>query len=238
MPNPKLFLIANWKLHFSLKEATKWLDEFAKQQVLAEDVEVVICPSFPLLFPLFEMVERKKITIKLGAQNVSRFEEGTYTGEVGIRQLQEWVQYIIVGHSERRIHFKESDKEVVEKIRLCLAGNLTPIVCVSELEQVEYLAKAQLQTERLIVAYEPLCAISSGQLESPDLSESPEQADFFSQGIKALLGENVRVLYGGSVRSKNISGFLKCESLSGFLVGGASLDVNEFGKIVKIAGKV
>ena len=228
-----MVLIANWKLHFSLEEAAEWLDEFAKQRVKTDGVQVVICPPFPLLSPLSEAIEQKKITIKLGAQTVSRFEEGTYTGEVGIRQLQEWVQYVIVGHSERRIHFKESDREVVEKVHLCLAENLTPIVCVSELEQVECLAGAQLQTERLIVAYEPPCAISSGQLESPDLSESPEQADFFSQEIKAILGENVCVIYGGSVRSKNISGFLKCESLSGFLVGGASLDPVEFGKIVR-----
>ncbi|MBU0708365.1 triose-phosphate isomerase [Patescibacteria group bacterium] len=222
-----MLIVANWKLHFNLQEVREWLSEFAENISEVDDsVEIVICPSFPLIPELKRIVSEQVLPVKLGAQDISIFEEGQYTGEVSGKQLRDWVNYVIVGHSERRSYFNETDQDVLKKILLTQKYQLRPIACISSLDQAEVLEGELLDKENLVIVYEPLFAIGTGQSDSP--SSAAEQA----QRIRSTFGKDVRVLYGGSVDLANVTDFLR-ESIDGVLVGTASLDPAEFAGIVK-----
>lgn len=210
-----MYVIANWKENKTVSEVMAWVDVFNKG-VNKENVEVVICPSFVAL-PMMANGVSKLENVKLGAQDVSKFEEGQYTGEVSAKMLKGLVDYVIVGHSERRKYFSETDEDVNLKIEQCLKHDLTPIVCVSKIEQVS--------TNKAIFAYEPLSAVGTG---TPD---TPENAQKFAEKIKNEVGENVKVLYGGSVNAKNAMSFVEQSDIDGVLVGQASLDPKEFSEI-------
>jgi len=210
----KTLVVANWKEYKTVSEVKVWVEAFNKgvnKGVNKGDVEVVICPSF-ILIPVLNA------QVRLGAQDVSKFEEGQYTGEVSAKMLKDFVSYVIVGHSERRKHFGETEEDVKLKVEQCLKYKLTPIVCVSNLKQV---------SKKAVFAYEPLSAVGTG---TPD---TPENAQDFAQKIKAEVGQDVQVLYGGSVNSENVKSFVDQPDISGVLVGEASLDAKEFGKIIK-----
>ncbi|MBM4402439.1 MAG: triosephosphate isomerase [Candidatus Cloacimonetes bacterium] len=250
MKNEKLTFIANWKLHKTLDEASFWLQEFDESidpKVLQEK-EVVVCPSF-VLTPFLRqavLINPDLRALKLGAQNVSFFEQGPFTGEVSAKQLRGLVDYCIVGHSERRKYFGETDEQVTKKVELCLKYEITPLVCVSEPKQIETMKQFNNETTRpptrhwrtadggpvkqwsngLVVAFEPLFAIGSGQ---PD---TPENAQKMALAIKHILGQNTKVIYGGSVDSKNAGEFLTMPDISGLLIGNGSLEAKEFAKII------
>jgi len=222
-------LIANWKLHKDLPEALGWLRDLKSVfPEPPEGVTLVICPSFPLLPPLHAELEKLGWLglIKLGAQTVSGFREGEYTGEVGVRQIKDWVEYVLVGHSERRRLYGETDDQIVRQARLCLEEGLVPVVCVSDQNQVASLARTTFSLGRLVVAYEPPFAIGSGQ---PD---TPESAGKFAWEVKRALGP-AEVLYGGSVSGENVAHFLGRGEIDGVLVGGASLEAGALVEIIR-----
>lgn len=215
-----------------------------------EDVEVVVCPPFTSLVVAAEAL--KGSSIRLGAQNVHWDDEGAYTGEVSTRMLEDCgCEFVILGHSERRQHFKETDEQVNLKLRRALKSSLIPILCVGETlqerarERVEDVVLGQLEQavdkltaeslSRIIVAYEPVWAIGTGETATPETAEEVHfmirewLAEVFSQE----LSERLRILYGGSVKPDNISGLMAQPNIDGALVGGASLDADSFAGIVR-----
>ncbi len=227
----KTFIVGNWKSNKTLQQAKTWLAEFSIFNFQFSNKEVVICPPFTLLSVLKSSIINHKSFLKLGAQDISPFEEGSYTGEVSAKQIKEFADYVIIGHSERRKYFGEDEEVIVQKIDQALKHALTPIVCVSSLAQSSklktqnYSSKLKNSGKTMIIAYEPIFAIGTG---SPD---TPENADAVAKEIKQLLPDT-SVIYGGSVTSKNVKSFTQMPNIDGVLVGGASLDPQEFSKII------
>jgi len=219
----KPLIVGNWKANKTLGEARLWLAEFGKKTV-PEDVTVAICPSLPLL-KAFEGVP-----FKLGAQDVSTVSDGPFTGEVTAGQIKDLVDYVIIGHSERRQHFGETLATANQKILRVLDAGLTPIVCVSDDSQVTSLKSLGLPPSSFYLAFEPLSAISTNKDAKP-FSSSDVLA--FVTNAKKILGE-VPVLYGGSVDPKTIGEYANLSELAGVLVGSASLDPDTFWKIIDI----
>lgn len=227
----KLFIIANWKSNKTISDTEKWLhdfsDGFSKTNIKFDDKKVIIAPAYTALEHANYCSGNLNLALGFAAQDVSMFEEGAYTGEVSARQVKELAEFVLVGHSERRKNFEESDDIINQKIQQSLKHNLTPILCVSDIKQIHN-SKFMIHNSNLIVSYEPLFAIGSG---NPD---TPENADKMCQGIKNILGE-VPTLYGGSVNKNNIKSFTNMLNIDGALVGQASLDPLEFLGIVKNA---
>lgn len=221
----KLFIIANWKSNNDSIQVKDWIERFTSHDLGFTNKEIIICPSFVHLSIFKSSFLNHKLT-SLGAQDISHFDEGSYTGEVNGKQIKEFADYVIVGHSERRTDFNETHEIIAQKIAMAEKYNLTPILCVSSLDQI-YNSKFVIHNSELIVAYEPLSAVGSG---NPD---SPENAEKVAINIKKEL--NAFVLYGGSVNSDNVKSFTQIASIDGVLVGRASLDPFEFLEIIKNA---
>lgn len=181
-----------------------------------KDRELVICPSFTSLH-LFKDIPH-------GAQNMHWEESGAYTGEVSAGMLKELgCTYVLIGHSERRQYFHETDETVAKKVDAALQVELTPIVCVRSVEEVT----PTLLGKPIVIAYEPVWAIGTGN------AATPEHAQEVHSQIRQLVGDQVRILYGGSVNETNAKGFMEQPDVNGLLVGGASLEVTTFLKIVQ-----
>jgi len=219
----KTLIIANLKSYKNESEAKTWLDGFRKITELNLDLtqkEIIICPSFTQLFSFSSYFSTNNIQVKLGSQNVSPFDEGAYTGEVNAKQIKDFAEYVLVGHSERRMNFNESEDMLASKVSIALKYELNPIFLV---QGQEYLVPQGVQ----VVAYEPITAIGTG---TPD---TPENADAMAAMIKS--GNNVQVLYGGSVTADNVKSFTSKTNIDGVIVGGASLEAEEFIKIIQNA---
>lgn len=211
----RIFIVANWKSNKVCPELGEWV-----QQISNSNREIIICPSFTLLHELHSAIKKLNLSIKLGAQNISPFDEGAYTGEVNGKQIKEFADYVIIGHSERRQNFKETDEMLVKKVQMAQKYLLTPLFCIQD--QDTFIPEGVK-----IVAYEPVKAIGTGN------SDTPENAERIARVVK---GKGMQfVLYGGSVTSANVSNFTKMPSIDGVLVGGASLDASEFAKVVQYA---
>jgi len=224
----KILIIANWKSNITSSEANSWLGSFDIEDLELTDKKVIICPSFALLSDIKSYSLKNNSLVKVGAQDISPFGEGSYTGEVNGKQLKDFAEFVVVGHSERRKNFAESNEAVNLKIKKAFEYGLTPIICVSDLEQVKALQEIMKTNNNCIVAYEPLFAIGSG---TPD---TPENADLMAGEIKNIIGD-IAVVYGGSVTSGNINNFSKMSNISGALIGKASLNPTEFLQIIKNA---
>lgn len=222
----KLFIVANWKSHKTTEEATEWLTHMAEGREQRAESEkhkdVIVCASFTLLPAMKAFITKHNLPIKLGAQDVSPFEAGAYTGEVNAEQLKHFVEYVIIGHSERRNYFGETDEMLSKKVQRAKLSKLTPIFCVQGKE-------TPIPEEVTVVAYEPVEAIGSGH---PD---TPEDADEVAKTIKKQHPTVQYVLYGGSVTAENVKNFTKMSSIDGVLVGGASLDAAHFDQIIEKA---
>jgi triosephosphate isomerase len=243
-------IAANWKMHKSLKEAEKFASEFPLDPELLRKVEVVICPPFTALQIVSESI--KGTVIKLGAQNMHPAEEGAFTGEVSPLMLNDLgCTYVILGHSERRHVFKESNQFVNDKVKAALNHGIRPIICVGEtLEERERGETRQICRKQLLdalsaieidepslisIAYEPVWAIGTGR------NADPRDAEEVISYLRQLLGDKygaslaggIRILYGGSVKPGNIAQFMQQENLDGALVGGASLEIDSFYKIIQ-----
>jgi triosephosphate isomerase len=236
----KTLIVANWKCNpTSFKEAKKLFDA-VKKSAKSKNAEVVICPPF-LYLPLLK-------GLTLGAQNVFWEQIGAFTGEISASMLKDLkVEYVIVGHSERRKYFNESDVIVNKKIKQGLLAKLQIILCVGEnmgentsvvlekqiTEGLKDLTRAELK--HMVIAYEPVWAIGTGNNCSVDqtLSSVLLIRKIISNLYNRELADAIKILYGGSVNSSNCTSYIKDAGVNGLLVGGASLDVEEFVKIVK-----
>lgn len=220
----KLFIVANLKSYKTEAEARIWLEGFKKinenPQAISQK-EIVVCPPFTLLSLFSKFFRENNLPIKIGSQNVSPFSEGAYTGEVNAKQIKEFADFVIIGHSERRTNFKESEEMLLNKVKTSLEQKLTPIYCVQDKD-------VTIPEGVTILAYEPVFAIGSGN------ADTPENAN---EVAKSLVDRNTNlsILYGGSVSSNNVKSFTQEENLKGVLVGGGSLDPEEFIKIIQNA---
>lgn len=249
----KKLIVGNWKMHLNVSQASLYLHRLQEKVPHHTDVEVVLTPSLLALQPLSVQLDRKKF--RLAAQNAYFKDEGAFTGEVSFTMLRDLVHYVIVGHSERRIHFNESLELVRDKVAAALRNEITPILCVGE-TQVERRAGETRQVlhdqvasavshlttaeaESIVIAYEPIWAISTfgHQIAKPD--EVKKEMDFIRHQIYGLFGkkvsEKIRVLYGGSVDDHIAGGYLSIEGCDGALIGGASLNYEKFARIVEMA---
>ena len=254
MPDRRPIIAANWKMHMTHLEAIQAVQKlgYLLDRESAERVEVVICPSFTSLRSVQTLIDSDKLPFALGAQNVHPKEDGAFTGEVSPRMLSALrVDYVIVGHSERRQLFGEDDAFVHEKVRAVFAAGMTPIVCVGEtLEErdaggTESKVTAQVAAAfdgvdaeaaaRAVIAYEPIWAIGTGRNAEP--ADAGRVVEMIRATVGARLGDAVgqaiRVQYGGSVKPGNIREFMAHPEIDGALVGGASLDPEGFALIVK-----
>ncbi|MDD3303655.1 MAG: triose-phosphate isomerase [Clostridia bacterium] len=244
----KKIIAGNWKMNYTLSQAEDFVNEISKQ-INVDDVDVVLCPNFVCLDRINELISDSNV--KLGAQNVYFEEKGAYTGETSIDMLiSTGVTYCIVGHSERRQYFNETDEIVNQKAKKIIEKDLTAIVCVGEtLEQrnknemfevienqlingLKDISKEQMK-RNIVIAYEPIWAIGTGVTATA--SQAEEMCQFIRNVIAKLFDENtaevVRIQYGGSVKPSNAKEILNMPNIDGALVGGASL-TNDFVAIV------
>jgi len=242
------YLAANWKMHKTVAEATAFVDALLPR-IAATQHDVVICPPFTALTAVVE--RRYGTAVKVAAQNMHGEEAGAFTGEVSAPMLAELdVEAVVLGHSERRQYFGETDEALAAKVPAALAAGLEPILCVGEseeardAEQTKGVLERQLQADLaavesirlhdVVVAYEPIWAIGTGR------TATPEQAQDACAFIRDVLrergsGDAVRILYGGSVKPANAAELLAQPDIDGALVGGASLDPEDFAAIVEAA---
>jgi triosephosphate isomerase len=222
----KLFIVANWKSNKTYPDTLLWIDGFRSAQFDLEnnnEREIVICPSFINVASVQNDLQTKyQLPVKIGAQNLSPYEHGAYTGEVHAEQIKYYADYVIIGHSERRQHFGETDEILAEKVKMAVAVDLKPIFCIQGKE-------TPIPEAVEIVAYEPIFAIGSGH---PD---TPEDAEDVAKTIKEKNPHVKYVLYGGSVNKDDVHSFTELPSVDGVLVGGASLDPEHFMKIIENA---
>lgn len=198
-----------------IAETTEFLKTLNTAQ-LPNDREVVVCPSFTLLH-MFRDVPH-------GGQNMHWEESGAYTGEVSATMLKELgCTYVIIGHSERRQLFGETDETVAKKVTAALAHGLTPIVCVRSVEEVT----PALIGKPTVIAYEPVWAIGTGK------AATPEHAQEVHAAIRAIMGDQIRIIYGGSVSAENAASLMAQPDVNGLLIGGASLNVITFLSIIR-----
>lgn len=255
----KTYVVGNWKMHFDINQSSVYLHKICRRLTARRGVAVAVAPSFMALQPLaLQMARHQHQGIYLCAQNVATKDEGAYTGEVSAQQLRGVVQYCIVGHSERRHIFGETNKDVRAKVAQCRKNRITPILCVGEtagerdfgetrdvlrdqvLSGVSEVAKDEI--DKIIIAYEPVWAISStgeAQLASPD--EVAKNVRFIRDLLEQTYGEEAKstpILYGGSVNATNAGGYLTVPGVNGLLIGGASLILDEFCDIVEVAKRV
>lgn len=222
----KPLIVANWKMNpQTLAEAKRLFDSVKKGVKDFKNAEVVICPPFLCISNLKSQISN----IKLGAQDCFWEEKGAFTGEVSPPMLKNLgCQYVIIGHSERRRYFKETDEIINKKIKAALKVNLRPILCIEKKSQIKNALRgiAKKDLKKIILAYEPVWAIGTGKA-----CGIPE-ARKINLSIRKIFKRNI-LLYGGSVNSQNARNFIKKAKFQGFLIGGASLVPKEFIKIVK-----
>ncbi|MFH1661851.1 MAG: triose-phosphate isomerase [Candidatus Falkowbacteria bacterium] len=246
-------IIANWKMKLTLEETLNLAKKMGGKFKDFKKNTVVVCPNFISLKDVKSAMKGSEI--KLGAQNVFWEEKGAYTGEISSENLVEaGCEYAIIGHSERRKYLIENYEMIHQKLKAVMnTEGLTPIVCIGEngderkTDKRDFVLVDQLHQalggvdvvgdQQIIIAYEPIWAIGSG------IAIEPEEAEYAHKIIRLTLNDmfgmqvaksNFRIIYGGSISSKNVKGFVNLENLDGLLVGGASLDADEFYKIAKI----
>jgi triosephosphate isomerase len=242
-------MVGNWKMYKTAAETRAFFSAFLPLVTGAEKCEIVIAPPFTAIPAAVEAVKRTNIAIS--GQNVFWEREGAFTGEISAPMLVEaGCRYVIIGHSERRQYFGETDESVAKRTKAALGAGLTPIVCVGETLQhreaghTEIICETQFtgglgaltpeEFSRILVAYEPVWAIGTGKTATPEIAAATHRflrqcavARFSAERASAM-----RILYGGSVKPDNIQGLMAQEELDGALVGGASLDPKSFAMIV------
>jgi len=224
-------IIANWKANLDRTQALNWLVEFKKSKPDLGQTRIGIAPSFTETSLIGEFLNNWNLCdqIDLTAQNVSRFDMGAYTGEITARHLHQLgVKLAIVGHSERRTNFHETDTDIAAKLKLLHQYQIRPIVAVSEIAQVEFLAQEKVIGDQTIFAYEPVESIGTGNPADPD-----QVRDFVNRLLQILPAHNIKILYGGSVDAQTVAPYLELEKISGFLVGGASNKAGTFLELLK-----
>lgn len=249
MKKLKPLIAGNWKMYKTLEEGIHSAIELKRKVSMVRDVEIAVFPPFPLIIPIKKVFVNNS-NISVGAQDVSPYEEGAYTGDVSAKLLKSiGCKYVIVGHSERRKYHFEDDYMCSLKIAQCLKNGIIPILCIGETieerERGETLNKVDSQiygaldgfsgeeVKNIVIAYEPVWAIGTGH------NATPSQAQDVHCHIRKILEEkfggdnNIRILYGGSIKPDNVKAIMAEKDIDGVLVGGASLEPLSFTKIIK-----
>lgn|SRR4030042_364587 len=246
------FVAGNWKMYKTAAEARVLLAELLPGLTAIQGVEIVLCPPFTSILPVAALLEGT--TIGVGAQNMHWDPSGAYTGEIAPPMLAEFCKYVIIGHSERRAYFGETDTTVNQKVKAAFEHALVPIMCVGEtLAENEAGTTSKVVSRQvreglngvsvesigpLVIAYEPVWAIGTGRAATA-VGANSVIADIIRDSLGQMYGieiaQAVRVLYGGSVKAGNAGEFFRQPDIDGALVGGASLKASEFIPIVKAA---
>lgn len=253
----KSYIVGNWKLNFTVGEASIYLHKLMRKIPNYREIEVVVAPPALALQPLSLQIDRHKM--KLAAQNAFYRDYGAFTGEISFSQLRGLVDYAIVGHSERRYIFGEDDKMIARKVAGAIRNRITPILCIGETESERAFSEtadvirdqllgglSEIDAEdvlKVIVAYEPVWAISSAKgakFASPD--EVADSVKLIREILTEVYGERVAlevpILFGGSVNPSNAGGYLTIPGVNGLLIGGSSLILSEFADIIETAKRV
>ena len=240
----KILIAGNWKMNKTATEAVELAKPIIDTIANQNDIDVLMCPTFTSIPAVSALVGNS--TVKLGAQNVSDKASGAYTGEISAAMLRDLqVSYVILGHSERRSYYGETDAFINKKVLTCLESNLVPVLCVGEtLEEreagkVEEVIKTQLvggladvpadKAESVVIAYEPVWAIGTGKTATPEQAQDVHA--FIRKTLTEILGTvsaNIRILYGGSMKPSNADELLAKPDIDGGLIGGAALVANDF----------
>ena len=253
----KILIVGNWKMHLNASQASLLLHRLHERIKIHRDVEVVLAPSMLVLQPLSVQIDRRKF--RLATQNAFHIDEGAYTGEVSFTMLRDLVHYAIIGHSERRHVFGEPLDLIRDKVAAAVRNEITPIICVGETKtekvagETEKVLHDQVvsglsnmtarEVAKMVIAYEPVWAISSGSNYAHHEIATPEKvehaAKFIRHNIEELYGPKaakmVRILYGGSSNAENARAYLSIPGIDGLLPGGASLNYHEFSSMVRTA---
>ena len=249
----KKLIIGNWKMNFNMQEASLYLHKLMNTLPSHRDVEVVLAPPILTLQSLSLQINRR--IAKLAAQNCYWRDSGAYTGEIPAAHLRGIADYVLIGHSERRYIFIESEKDIRLKVQAAIRNRIHPILCVGETIQEKTLGETkdvladQLtsglanvtadELDEVVIAYEPVWAIGTG--DSAKVSDVKKATQMIRRHISHLYGkkaaESVRVVYGGSITSINAADYLAIDELDGLLVGAASLDAYQFKEIISKAHK-
>jgi triosephosphate isomerase (TIM) len=251
-PDRRPLIAGNWKMYKTVQEADEFIAALLPRVSSVQNVDIGICPTFTALQAMVDATRGSPVDVY--AQNMHQEDHGAFTGEVSASMLDEvGVHGVILGHSERRQMFGETDRALALKMQAALAAGLAPILCVGETEEEREAGDTErklrhqvqedlsrLETEQLgalVIAYEPIWAIGTGQVATPELAQ---EAIAF---VRALVGDRsreqaelVRILYGGSVKADNAAELVALPDVDGALVGGASLDADSFAAIVAAAG--
>ncbi len=246
----KSLIAANWKMHKSISEAVSFVEELQDRIGHYDDREVLIVPPFTALHAVREKLKRKEFY--LGAQNCNWEERGAFTGEISVPMLKDvGCTYVLVGHSERRNIFGETDSVINKKLISVLKAGLRPVLCVGELLEEREAGKTfdvvesqiirglagvdEREVSKVVIAYEPVWAIGTGRTASP--SQAQEVHKFIREKMEQKYNKDIakelRILYGGSVKPENVDDLMKEEDIDGLLVGGASLKVDSFKRIIE-----
>jgi triosephosphate isomerase len=237
----------NWKMYKTAAEGRNFVENFVNLMLNLEDVEVIFCPPFSALFNIDVVL--KNTPYKLGAQNCHWEKDGAFTGEISVSMLENCgVDYVILGHSERRHIFNESDEWINKKVKSVISGGLKPILCIgetldqrksTETEDVLYhqLKEGLREVDKLddiVIAYEPVWAIGTGETATIEQVAEAHKwvrnilSDFYSRDI----ANSASILYGGSVKPENAEELFEIKDVNGFLIGGASLEIDPFKEII------
>jgi triosephosphate isomerase (TIM) len=251
----KKILAANWKMNLTHVEAESYVEAFLNELGEVNDVEIVIIPSFTSI-PTLAQASGNAPFIRLGAQNLHWERSGAFTGEISATMLRAlFVKYVIIGHSERRSLFGETDEMVQRKVHTALEAGLRPIMCVGETlaeresDSVQKVLRRQVEeglkgvgsdhSSEIVLAYEPVWAIGTGR------TATPAQAEEVHAFLRSLLAElfnqtaadRIRIQYGGSVKPENTEDLMRQPNIDGALIGGASLDAHSFARIIRATEK-
>lgn len=259
MSGRRKLIIGNWKMHFTVRQAVAFAGKLAAKPI-PEGVTVAVAPHSLALSEVSTLLQ--KTGLKVAAQNAYFQDEGAFTGEISMPMLRGLAQYVLVGHSERRHVFREVNEVVKLKVAAAIRSGIIPVLCVGEtlVERQHYHTKHVItdqlltglanltadEVAKMIIAYEPVWALSDGKNFAKHKSATPEDAQaaqsVIRHNISELYGENVakkvKILYGGSANAENASAFMQVEGIDGLLPGGASLNISTFWPIVEQAGKI
>ncbi len=251
----KLFIAGNWKMHNGIKETEEFFNSLFTLVADYDKVDIAIAPPFTSIPKAVEVCRNKKLLI--GAQNMYFEDKGAFTGEISPKFLKELnVDFVILGHSERKHIFNETNELIAKKLKKALDEGFIPILCVGETlkeredEKTETVLKEQIdsafnnltpdEAKRVIIAYEPVWAIGTGKTATPEIARD---AHFFirkriKELYNSIVAEEIRILYGGSVKPENAKSLLEVDEIDGALIGGASLKPQSFAEIIKIGMEV
>lgn len=245
----KKYIAGNWKMHKTVPEAVAFFEELIEMVGGVKETQMYLAVPFTAIAQSCAAADGSSVVI--GAQNMSEFPSGAYTGEISADMLKDaGVEFVLIGHSERRCHYHEDHPRLQAKLKQAILEEIQPIFCIGELEeerekgQTQKVLESQLgdglkgleesQLSTLVIAYEPIWAIGTGKTATPEMAEEAHKMcrGFLAKLYSEEFAKNISILYGGSVKPDNIDKLMQQENIDGALVGGASLDADSFNKLI------